>query len=687
MRNTTWIYLLVTVLSLLGIWQLIEMGRALEHLPAQQNGSDAAFSLSEHLSSHLHHPIARLLLQILSIMFVARTVGWLMSRLGQPSVIGEILAGIMLGPSLLGWLLPEFSAYLFPPASLPALQSLSQVGLVLFMFIVGMELDINVVKKSGSSSLLISHAGIFLPYLLGVYAAYVLYERFAPPGVAFASFALFMGIAMSITAFPVLARIIQERGLNKKPIGTLVLTSAAIDDVTAWCLLVLVITFVNATSVWGFVVTAVLTASFLFVGFGILRPLLQRLASRFYVRETVNRNVFSFLMAIVLMGAFSTEVIGIHPLIGAFTAGVIIPQNPAFRHVLQNKIEDVSLVLLLPLFFVFTGLRTNIGVLLNPELWQTSLLIIGLAVSGKFIGTGLAAKISGQSWKDSLYVGALMNTRGLMELIVLNIGYDLGVLSTELFSIMVVMALFTTFMTGPSLRFIDWIFSFAEKKAERIKANTFRILLSFGPPQMGPRLLKLANQLTRIGDKPTELTAMHLSPSADISIKEAEAFERDGFSPILSLSRELGKTIKTYYKPSNHVIADIIKKANSPDDDFSLMLAGASRSLFSDEVVSGKVREFYEVVKCPVGVLVDKGYGELSRIGILKKNAADNFLNKYAQPLASSGSQILAVDSESSAETLLGCDLVLVSLSYWDDLQERTPSWLRRLPSLLIINR
>lgn len=388
-----------------------------------------------------------------------RTRIWLVvQKIGQPTVIGEIIAGIALGPSFLGMYFPEFSAALFPVASLSNLQFLSQIGLILFMFIIGMELDLKVLQNKAHDAIVISHASIIFPFALGVGLAYIIYSTFAPMGVEFSSFALFIGISMSITAFPVLARIVQERNLQKTKLGTIVITCAAADDITAWCILAAVIAIVKAGSFWSSLYIIVLAVGYVFLMVKLVRPFLKRIGDMHATRENLSKPIVAIFFLTLIISAYLTEVIGIHALFGAFMAGAIMPENNKFRNIFIEKVEDVALVLLLPLFFVYTGLRTQIGLLDEPYLWQVTGLIILVAVVGKFVGSALAARFVGQNWKDSLTIGALMNTRGLMELVVLNIGYDLGVLSPEIFAMMVIMALVTTFMTGPALDLINKIF-------------------------------------------------------------------------------------------------------------------------------------------------------------------------------------------------------------------------------------
>jgi Kef-type K+ transport system membrane component KefB len=311
------------------------------------------------------------------------------------------------------------SNFLFRADALQNLQFLSQVGLILFMFIIGLELDVSILKHKAHTAVVVSHAGIIFPYFLGVGLAYYLFDAFAPATISFLAFGLFMGIAMSITAFPVLARIIQERGLTQTPLGALAITCAAADDVTAWCILAAVIAIIQAGAMTTALLTILLSIGYVMAMLYLVRPLLQRLGLIYGLQEQGGKTFIAFIFVILFLSAFFTEAIGIHALFGAFLAGVIMPSQAGFRKLLAAKLEDISLVVLLPLFFAFTGLKTQIGLLNEGNLWFVCGLIILVAVVGKFGGSALAAKFTGQSWSDSFAIGALMNTRGLMELIVL----------------------------------------------------------------------------------------------------------------------------------------------------------------------------------------------------------------------------------------------------------------------------
>jgi Kef-type K+ transport system membrane component KefB len=479
-RNLIFYVLTMAVFSSL-LWFVFSQGAKLDHLQLPPIGigvtpqsttenpeveaaphESAIVVFFQNLSQNFGHPLSLLLLQIVTIVLSSKLLASLLSKIGQPQVIGEVIAGILLGPSLLGYFWPQVSSFLFRPASLPNLNFLSQLGLILFMFIIGLELDIHLLKHKAHTAVVVSHASIIIPFAMGVSLAYFLYVSFAPPHISFLAFGLFMGIAMSVTAFPVLARILHERGLTKTSLGSLALTCAAADDVTAWCILAAVIAIVQAGNLFSAVFTVLLALVYVFAMLKLVRPWLGRLGDKPAGAEGLNKTFVVICFVVLFLSALTTEVIGIHALFGAFLAGASMPTQAGFRKVLASRIEDVSVIILLPLFFAFTGLKTQIGLLNDGLTWLICGLIITVAVAGKFGGSLLAAKFTGQSWSDSLAIGALMNTRGLMELIVLNIGYDLGVLSPTIFTMMILMALVTTFMTAPALYWIERIRSKTE---------------------------------------------------------------------------------------------------------------------------------------------------------------------------------------------------------------------------------
>jgi Kef-type K+ transport system membrane component KefB len=387
------------------------------------------------------------LLAMAVVAALAQVIGRLFIRLHQPSVVGEMVAGIMLGPSLLGRISPAAQELLLPRDISPHLRLVAQIGVVLFMFLVGLELDTSRLKNRVRSAAAISVAGIIVPLGIGVCAAVVLYPVLAPKGVAMSVFAAFFGVAMSVTAFPVLARIVAERKLQQSSLGIMALTCAAIGDVVAWCLLAGVVSLAGARSSGDGLVTMGLTALYVVAMLAVVRPLLGRWLQRAESPREIIPSVFLSL----LVSALVTEWIGIHALFGAFLLGAILPSSGELAKQLTEKLEDLVRIVFLPIFFVFTGTRTEVGLLSGPGAWLLCLLIVTLAFLGKLGGVSITAKLMGVGWRQATALGALMNTRGLMELVVLNVGLDLGIISKQLFTMMVLMAILTTLAAGPLL--------------------------------------------------------------------------------------------------------------------------------------------------------------------------------------------------------------------------------------------
>jgi Kef-type K+ transport system membrane component KefB len=392
-----------------------------------------------------------LVLQIVAIICMTRVAGRAVGRLGQPRVVGEMLAGLVLGPSVLGRIAPGLSAALFPATSLGFVNALAQLGLLLFMFLVGLEVDLVQMRGRAYTAILTSHASILAPFLLGTALALWVYARYAPAGVGFTPFALFMGAAMSVTAFPVMARILAERGLTATPLGTLAITCAAVDDVSAWCILAAVVLVARAGNPATLALTLAGTAVYLAVAFTIGRRILARLAARMTDRASGVQGLLAVIVMLTLASAWITERLGIHALFGAFVVGATLPRTPVLVEALSSRIRDLMIVLLLPLYFAFTGLRTTVSLISGPLAWVSFAMILLVAIAGKLGGSAVAARLSGSRWRDALALGTLMNTRGLMELVILNVGLDIGVLSPPLFAMMVLMALVTTALTAPLL--------------------------------------------------------------------------------------------------------------------------------------------------------------------------------------------------------------------------------------------
>ena len=748
-KNTIFYIIITGGFTALMYWIIIkgkdlEIGKKLTVI-GTENGHWNDFLSSMELN--LHHPLATLLAQIITIIIVARFFGWVFRKIGQPSVIGEIIAGIVLGPSLLGLYFPEFSASLFPVKSLGNLQFLSQIGLILFMFVIGMELDLKILKNRANEAVVISHASIVIPFTLGVGLAYFVYNQFAPEGIAFLSFALFMGIAMSITAFPVLARIVQERGIHKTKLGAIVITCAAADDITAWCLLAAVIAIVKAGSFVSSIYVILLAISYVTMMLFVVRPFLKKIGDLYGSKDKLSKPVVAIFFLTLIISSYATEVIGIHALFGAFMTGAIMPDITKFRNVFIEKIEDVSVILLLPLFFVFTGLRTQIGLINDPYLLKITGLIILVAVVGKFVGSALAAKFVGQSWRNSLTIGALMNTRGLMELIVLNIGLDLKVLTPEVFTMLVIMALITTFMTGPALDLINYIFKTKDVAPDEIEINKFKILISFGNNEKGKTLLKVANSLVKKQKENTSITAMHLTLSDEMHAYDLEEVEKNRFLPIIEESILLKQEITTIFKPTTDIETNISEIANN--GDYDLLLVGLGKSIFEGTLL-GKVlgfttriinpdrlidkftgkeglfenspfdertRQIISKTKMPLGILIDKDLQNVHQVFLPIFSDNDTFLMDYAQKLIfNNNARITFMETNPVIENNLGLrsamasleeqfpdnissldekimkkdfltkqDLILISLESWKKLVESQSDWLSKIPSVLII--
>lgn len=394
--------------------------------------------------------LLKVLLALTVIIITARAIGALFARFNQPAVIGEVVGGILLGPSLMGWVAPELMAQLLPADAAPFLNVIAQLGVILYMFLVGLELDLGVLATRVSATIVISQASIVVPFALGGVLAMALAGTMTPAGVPFSSFLLFFGISMSITAFPVLARILGDRGLQRTGMGTLALTCAAINDAIAWCLLALVVGVLQDTAtaaIWTVALTFLYITLMLTAGRAIAGAAVARLDSSMRIGE---RSLAVVLVA-VLLSAVATEFIGIHAIFGAFLLGAVIPHHSRVAVEVTDRLGDLVRVLFLPAFFAYTGLRTQIGLVHTLEDWLLCALIIAVATAGKFGGTAVAARLMGLNWRDSAALGILMNTRGLVELIVLNIGLDLGVITPRLFTMLVIMALVTTMMTSPIL--------------------------------------------------------------------------------------------------------------------------------------------------------------------------------------------------------------------------------------------
>jgi Kef-type K+ transport system membrane component KefB len=443
-------YVAMLVVAGLVLWGVTVLGRDLT-APLPAAGAAPHAAKAGHASA-----LGSVLLAIATIVVAARLVGHAFERyLKQPPVMGEIAAGILLGPSALGAISPEAYAWLLPADAAPHLRIVANIGVVLFMFLVGLELDTRLLRGTAHATLAISHASIVAPFMLGSALALALYPKYSSSDVDFLVFALFIGVSMSVTAFPVLARILGDRRLTATPLGATALACAAADDATAWCLLA-VVSGVASAQLGSAGITIALVVGYVLVMLLVVRPLATYLTKRADAAEgPVSPTMLALIFGLLMVSAVATERIGIHALFGAFLFGALIPHDSRLAEQLRVRIEDLVAVLLLPIFFAFTGMRTRIGLVSSGADWLMCGAIIAVATLGKFGGTAIAARAAGLTARDASSLGVLMNTRGLMELIVLNVGLDMGVLSPTLFAMLVLMALVTTFSTTPLLSLIQ----------------------------------------------------------------------------------------------------------------------------------------------------------------------------------------------------------------------------------------
>lgn len=550
-----------------------------------------------------------LTIEIAVIISASRLLGVVFRRLHQPHAIGEIVAGILLGPSLLGWVAPSVAATLFPPDILPFLRILSEYGVLFFMFLVGLELDPMLLRGRGRAAVVISHVSIVAPFLLGILLALVLYTKFSSDAVAFTSFALFLGAAMSITAFPVLARILIERDLLKTKVGALTITCAAVDDVTAWCLLAFVVATVRATGIRQALTTVGLALLYIGVMYWLVRPLLTRLCSLYEHSGRLSQNLVATMFVLALCSAAVTELIGIHAIFGAFMMGAMMPKQGDFVRELTEKIEDFAVVFLLPIYFAYTGLRTHVGLLDSLDLWLFCMLVIGVATLGKFGGSALAARITGLEWREACALGVLMNTRGLMELIILNIGLDLGVISPALFAMMVLMAIVTTVMTTPALAAIYPIERLrAELPEPEAEAEGSPVLVPVALASSGPSLLDMAVALAD-GDNP-RIYALHVARPQDrgtlgARVLQASRSDYGALAPLLTHAQARGLEVRPLTIVSRSPAADICDVAQAKG--VRLIVMGWHKPVFSQTILGGTVQQVMKKSAADVVVFIDRG--------------------------------------------------------------------------------
>ena len=751
----TFYFVMIIVFGLLIFW-IVQKGNALFSNESHvSSGSDSYYHVGFQLfasltAEHVQSTVGILLLQLIVILATCRIVGVLFKKIGQPAVIGEIMAGILLGPSVLGYFLPGVSAMLFPEESLVFIKILSQFGLILFMYIIGMELDLSVVRKRFQDTVLISHASTVVPFFLGLLMAFYIYEAYANEETQFLTFAFFVGISLSITAFPVLARIIQERGMTRTHLGTISLASAANGDITAWCLLAAVIAYAQAGTMNSAIYNVLFSLVYIAIMLWMVRPVLRIIGDLHHNREVVSKPLVALMFFILLLSSYMTEILGLHALFGAFVAGMVMPENLKFRKILNEKVEDVSLALFLPLFFVYTGLQTKIGLIQGSEMWILCGVFILVAVVGKFGGTLVAARFSNESWKNSLYMGAFMNTRGLIQLVVLSIGLELNIISPVVFVMMVLMTLVTTFMTMPLISLINVFFRRSERikfiREERLKTDSYKVLLSFARASSGQVMLDLAHQLFSKGDKKLDITALHLTVGSDVNPVSTKNFEKDSFAPIKYEANKLNFTIKTRYGVSSNATQHICSIVNDENFDFLLVGSGISMSTLETDVhavhtwkrlerfffgkvkplaifspsalLPDKTKGFIENSHCPVGIFINRQFIRANNILAVFNAENDLFLLTYvkwlqrtthgfvqlmdrvspssddsrtvvhalSEYLQNARETAIPFEKDLTEDIIRNTDLMLVTYEAWQIISNECKDILKNMPSTLIIH-
>ncbi len=542
--------------------------------------------------------ILTLLAQIALILALTRLLGWVVWRFRQPQALGEMLAGIALGPSLLGWVAPGTFRHLFPPESLAFLFILSQIGLVFFVFLMGLQLDPALLRGRGKANTAISLCSIAFPFVLGLLVILSSYEW---------AIAFFMAIAMSVTAFPVLARILTERNLHRSQVGLISISSAAGNNLATWCMLA-VLLLVSRHSIQVGIAAAVFLAVMVFL----IRPLLARLQMLYEQQTSLGQNMLAAVVLLILASSLAAQWVGLHALMGALVLGLVMPKNPQFIRDLTRKFEDFILVFLVPIFFAYVGLNTQISLINSPQMWGLALLILAIACIGKIGGSMLAARFSNLPWRDSAAVGILINTRGLVLLVILNIGRELQLIPPPLFAIMVLTALLTTGMTAPLL---SWIYPARSPAPQQtIKAADFAILIPISLPKSGGPLVQIADALIGPVREAGKLLALHLRrPSEHEAFHPPDDAASDtALIPLLSQAEARALPVEPITFISNDVPTDIAQTAAS--HNVNLVLMGYHNPIFGKAMLGGTVHRVLTTCPTHVAVFVDRGLRNIDRI-------------------------------------------------------------------------
>ncbi|XP_048137569.1 cation/H(+) antiporter 20-like isoform X2 [Rhodamnia argentea] len=598
----------------------------------------------------LNHAFPLLIVQTVLVLFLSRFLAFLLKPLRQPKVIAEILGGILLGPSALGRV-DSFLNLVFPAWSIPVLESVASIGLLFYLFLVGLELDLGSIRRSGKKAFGIAFAGICLPFLFGMGATFILRKLVhGEDKVGYSQFLMFMGVALSITAFPVLARILAELKLLTTRVGETAMAAAAFNDVAAWIMLALAVALAGGgsgcpksplISLW-ILISGMAYVGFMFV---VIRPMMSWMARQCSPEyDVMDEAYICITLAGVMLSGFMTDLIGIHAIFGAFVFGLTIPKGGVFATRLIKRIEDFVSGLLLPLYFASSGLKTNIAKIQGAEAWGLSVLVISMACTGKILGTFVVAMVCMIPIRESLALGVLMNTRGLVELIVLNIGKEKKVLNDEVFAILVLMAIFTTFMTTPTVmaiykprQIIPPLVIRRLRRQPHLSEDELRVLACVHGPGNIPSLMKLV-EFTRTSLSPplrlhvVRLVKLTSRPSSIIMVRRARknglplvsrfchgamhdqvAVALQAYSQASRLTIHHSTAISvlsTMHEDINHVAQE--KRAEMIILPFHKQWRGENEE--EEESVSYEWREVnrkvLESAPCTVAVLLDRGLGD-----------------------------------------------------------------------------
>jgi K+:H+ antiporter len=648
------------------------------------------------------------------IIAVSRLLGVLFRRWRQPQVVGELLAGLLLGPSFLGWLAPGPFATLFPPEVLPFLKLLSDYGIVFFMFLIGLELDPALLRDRGRAAIAVSTASIAVPLVLGALLALALHDSLAPPGVPRSTFAVFFAVAMAITAFPVLARILIERDLLRSRVGAMTLTCAAVNDVSAWCLLAVVLALARNGEGGSAARMVVAVAAYLAVMLAVVRPLGARLAIMHRNRGGLTQNLLAIVFLLLFASSLAAHWAGIHVIFGAFLLGAVLPKQGDFVGDLSEKVEDFITVFLLPIYFAYTGLRTDLKLLDSASSWLLCGLVIFVATAGKFVGSSLAARAAGLAWREAGALGALMNTRGLMELVILNVGLDLGIVGPSVFAMMVLMAIFTTLIATPAL---DAIYPAEQLRAEMLGTEAAvshrAVLVPVALSRSGPQLLDLAAALA--ADDEPRIYALHVARPVErgalgANAPRADAAEQEALAPLLARAGERGIDVHPVAVTSANASDAICEVARLKGAE--LILMGWHRPVFRRSVLSGTLEQVMRRSAVAVAVFIDKGLpaaprhlllpytgtvhdrcalrlavhlarrtkAVLTLLHVVRPGRTEPGLelearrmleSEASEPLTGGSTRVLVIESNDPVETVIqsaaGCDLAIVGIGEeWD---------------------